>query len=158
MEYYTGILVLTTNRVGTIDEAFKSRIHVVLYYPPLDRASSMKIWEIALRRAEEDKNVRIRMTSIMPFLEHCWDRQDRKLNGRDIRNAVQSAIALAEYEHKLDEGLDYHRTNAASLRPKHFEKILDMANNFDKVRWSSSMLRKLSPCLVLLCPPNVACT
>lgn len=38
LEYYNGLLFLTTNRVGTIDEAFKSRIHLSLYYvsiPPL---------------------------------------------------------------------------------------------------------------------------
>lgn len=36
LEYYNGLLFLTTNRVGTIDEAFKSRIHLSLYYvsPP----------------------------------------------------------------------------------------------------------------------------
>jgi SpoVK/Ycf46/Vps4 family AAA+-type ATPase len=28
MEYYQGILFLTTNRVGTFDEAFISRVHV----------------------------------------------------------------------------------------------------------------------------------
>lgn len=32
LEYYNGLLFLTTNRVGTIDEAFKSRIHLSLYY------------------------------------------------------------------------------------------------------------------------------
>jgi hypothetical protein len=32
LEYYSGILFLTTNRVGIMDEAFKSRIHVSLYY------------------------------------------------------------------------------------------------------------------------------
>ena len=32
LEYYNGLLFLTTNRVGTIDEAFKSRIHISLYY------------------------------------------------------------------------------------------------------------------------------
>lgn len=31
LEFYAGILFLTTNRVGTIDEAFKSRIHISLY-------------------------------------------------------------------------------------------------------------------------------
>src|SRR4051794_28771603 len=30
MEYYAGILFLTTNRVGDFDEAFTSRIHVSL--------------------------------------------------------------------------------------------------------------------------------
>lgn len=31
LEFYSGILFLTTNRVGTMDEAFKSRIHISLY-------------------------------------------------------------------------------------------------------------------------------
>lgn len=35
LEYYNGLLFLTTNRVGTIDEAFKSRIHLSLYYVSL---------------------------------------------------------------------------------------------------------------------------
>lgn len=35
LEYFTGMLFLTTNRVGAFDEAFKSRIHISLYYPPL---------------------------------------------------------------------------------------------------------------------------
>lgn len=30
LEYYEGILILTTNRVGTFDEAFKSRIQLAL--------------------------------------------------------------------------------------------------------------------------------
>lgn len=30
LEYYSGILFLTTNRVGSIDEAFRSRIHMRL--------------------------------------------------------------------------------------------------------------------------------
>lgn len=32
LEYYNGLLFLTTNRVGSIDQAFKSRIHLSLYY------------------------------------------------------------------------------------------------------------------------------
>jgi hypothetical protein len=35
LEYYEGILFLTTNRVGVFDETFKSRIHLPLYYPLL---------------------------------------------------------------------------------------------------------------------------
>ena len=31
MEYYKGLLFLTTNRVGTFDEAFKSRVHISLF-------------------------------------------------------------------------------------------------------------------------------
>ena len=35
LEYYEGILVLTSNRVGVFDEAFKSRIQLALHYPTL---------------------------------------------------------------------------------------------------------------------------
>jgi SpoVK/Ycf46/Vps4 family AAA+-type ATPase len=35
LEYYQGILILMTNRVGTFDEAFKSRVQLALYYPQL---------------------------------------------------------------------------------------------------------------------------
>ena len=43
LEYYEGILFLTTNRVGISDEAFKSRIHISLYYPPLNWQQTEKI-------------------------------------------------------------------------------------------------------------------
>ncbi|KAF2800360.1 P-loop containing nucleoside triphosphate hydrolase protein, partial [Melanomma pulvis-pyrius CBS 109.77] len=36
LEYYTGVLFLTTNRVGTLDEAFRSRIHLSLLYPAIN--------------------------------------------------------------------------------------------------------------------------
>lgn len=35
LEYYAGILFLTTNRIGGFDEAFASRIHMSLHYPQL---------------------------------------------------------------------------------------------------------------------------
>lgn len=35
LEYYEGILILTSNRVGTFDEAFKSRILLSLDYDNL---------------------------------------------------------------------------------------------------------------------------
>ena len=50
LEYYTGILFLTTNRVGAFDEAFKSRIHISLYYPPLEEEQTKSIWKMNLDR------------------------------------------------------------------------------------------------------------
>lgn len=43
LEYYSGILFLTTNKIGNFDEASKSRIHILLYYAPLDIKQSKKI-------------------------------------------------------------------------------------------------------------------
>ncbi|KAG5656905.1 hypothetical protein KAF25_011074, partial [Fusarium avenaceum] len=48
LEYYNGILFLTTNRVGTFDEAFTSRIHISLYYPPLSQASTLAVFQVNL--------------------------------------------------------------------------------------------------------------
>ncbi|KAI8932326.1 hypothetical protein NX059_010520 [Plenodomus lindquistii] len=38
LEYYEGILILTSNRVGTFDEAFKSRIQLSLHYDDLKKS------------------------------------------------------------------------------------------------------------------------
>ncbi|KAI6914539.1 hypothetical protein KC318_g3068 [Hortaea werneckii] len=43
LEYYSGLLILTTNRVGEFDEAFVSRIHMKLHFPSLDESSTMEI-------------------------------------------------------------------------------------------------------------------
>ena len=58
LEYYRGILFLTTNRVGDIDPAFKSRIHVSLEYEPLDRRRTKKIYKLHLRRIKEALEMR----------------------------------------------------------------------------------------------------
>ncbi|PTB61575.1 hypothetical protein BBK36DRAFT_1136748, partial [Trichoderma citrinoviride] len=50
LEYYNGLLFLTTNRVGTIDEAFKSRIHLSLYYPPLDKTQTTDIFRLNIAK------------------------------------------------------------------------------------------------------------
>lgn len=42
--YYDGILILTSNRIGTFDEAFKSRVQLTLHYPPLKRSGRHRIW------------------------------------------------------------------------------------------------------------------
>lgn len=44
LEYYEGIMFLTTNRVQTFDAAFQSRIHISLEYPELDKKSRTTIW------------------------------------------------------------------------------------------------------------------
>ncbi|KAF9876751.1 hypothetical protein CkaCkLH20_05597 [Colletotrichum karsti] len=52
LEYYDGILILTSNRVGTFDEAFKSRIQLNLRYENLDESKRLKIWGNFINRVE----------------------------------------------------------------------------------------------------------
>ncbi len=51
LEYYRGIMILTTNRVKDIDDAVQSRISVALHYEPLGLDTRKKIWESFLKKA-----------------------------------------------------------------------------------------------------------
>ena len=76
LEYYSGILILTTNRVGTFDPAFRSRIHVSLYYPPLKKDATMQIWKMHLNRALElkGKDMKINTKDILKFAkDHYYE-------------------------------------------------------------------------------------
>lgn len=68
--YYSGILFLTTNRVGIFDPAFKSRIHISLYYPPLDRNTTIKIWKVNIAKSKtSEKKYEIDEDEIIEFAE-----------------------------------------------------------------------------------------
>ena len=45
LEYYQGILFLTTNRIASIDHAFQSRIDLFLPYSDLTTETRRKVWE-----------------------------------------------------------------------------------------------------------------
>jgi SpoVK/Ycf46/Vps4 family AAA+-type ATPase len=52
LEYFNGLLFLTTNRVDDIDEAIVSRcIALIKYYPPDDLARR-RIWQVMLEQFE----------------------------------------------------------------------------------------------------------
>ncbi|KAJ7260706.1 hypothetical protein C8J57DRAFT_1514642 [Mycena rebaudengoi] len=51
VEYYRGILFLTTNRVQAFDEAFLSRIHVTLHFRELSEPSKAQVWRAFLAKA-----------------------------------------------------------------------------------------------------------
>lgn len=103
LEYYAGILFLTTNRVGDFDEAFASRIHISLYYPQLDLPSTRAIFELNLslinkRFMAKKRRIEIEEDKILEFAENYFNtHNEEKWNGRQIRNACQTALALAEF-------------------------------------------------------------
>ncbi|KAI1737772.1 P-loop containing nucleoside triphosphate hydrolase protein [Xylaria scruposa] len=114
LEYYNGILILTTNRVGIFDEAFKSRIQLAIHYPPLDRESRLEIWLNFFNAMRAEDNIDI------SGLKRKADRLAHyRINGRQIRNTVKSAKQLAYYKR---EQLNY----------SHFDRIIRIANEFDR--------------------------
>jgi SpoVK/Ycf46/Vps4 family AAA+-type ATPase len=101
LEYYSGILILTSNRVGHFDEAFKSRIQLALHHKNLDQRQRWQIWRNFLQRLQdlEEKDV-----DFGDLDKHIDDLAENQMNGRQIRNAITTARQLAIYR-KRD--LDY---------------------------------------------------
>lgn len=94
LEYYSGILFLTTNRVTTFDDAFKSRIHIPIRYTDLGIDSRMKIWRNFCSMVPG--GVDIDEAGLATLAEH-------DLNGRQIKNVVKAAESLAAFDNvKLD--------------------------------------------------------
>ncbi|KAI0894699.1 P-loop containing nucleoside triphosphate hydrolase protein [Annulohypoxylon nitens] len=92
IEYYQGVLVLTTNRVDEFDIAFESRIHVSIRYPELGRDARRVIWGNFLDRAGNSV-----ANSNPKFTEAEKDElASREVNGRQIKNVVHGALTLAE--------------------------------------------------------------
>ncbi|RSL50748.1 hypothetical protein CEP53_008685 [Fusarium sp. AF-6] len=106
LEYYSGILILTTNRVGVLDEAFKSRIHVSLAYPTIELEATLHIWDGILKRIDRDNKtatvkIKFDKEALLSFAEkHYKDHSRSKTawNGRQIRNAFQLAVALGHHD------------------------------------------------------------
>ena len=52
LEYFNGLLFLTTNRVEDIDEAIVSRCIAMIKYHPPDQAARLRIWQVMLAQFE----------------------------------------------------------------------------------------------------------
>ncbi|KAH7309048.1 P-loop containing nucleoside triphosphate hydrolase protein [Stachybotrys elegans] len=91
LEYYQGILFLTTNRVKDIDPAFHSRIHLTLAYPELDREARARIWRTFLKRITVPGNAGAghRLTE-----DEVSRLSKLELNGRQIKNVLKMASLL----------------------------------------------------------------
>lgn len=110
LEYYTGILFLTTNRVASFDDAFRSRIHVPLQFPPLPADSRRAIWRQFCGRA----GAKIHEEDLLTLAQLA-------LNGRQIKNIVKTASSLAAFK---KEQLDFsHLARVATIHTSFAEEF-----------------------------------
>ncbi|KAI9873731.1 MAG: hypothetical protein M1830_010667, partial [Pleopsidium flavum] len=116
LEYYDGILILTSNRVGTFDEAFKSRIQLSLHYETLTEPQRKLIWVNFISRLEDFVDDDIDTDELK---EHLDELAKYDMNGRQIRNAVTTARQLALYKKK-------------KLRFEELKHVISVASKFDK--------------------------
>ncbi len=88
VEYFSGILFLTSNRIDSLDPAFQTRITLALRYEALDQDARTQVWKNLLLKSG---------------FQHMLDDGSIKasqlakssLNGREIKNALRLAMAMA---------------------------------------------------------------
>ncbi|KAJ4414725.1 hypothetical protein N0V85_003022 [Neurospora sp. IMI 360204] len=166
LEYFRGVLFLTTNRVAAFDDAFTSRIHVALYYPELGEDERRRIWGYQFERLEREPssaaadgsdggnnqvggggggggggNKRFKFYIPQSTKEYAFHHPSvlaLKWNGREIRNALQTAVALAETEAAENHpgfstggGLSSATTTTTiALMDKHLKAVVGMSSGF----------------------------
>lgn len=105
LEYYQGVMFLTTNRADNIDPAFESRITLCIHYSDLTFDSRVEVWTNLMKSAKLN-----RVFDINQLAGH-------KLNGRQIKGVIKSARNLARF-------------NEEELDVEHFEEVIAQKAEF----------------------------
>jgi SpoVK/Ycf46/Vps4 family AAA+-type ATPase len=131
LEYYQGIIILTTNRIKSIDVAVISRIHLAIRYEDLDDNQMRQIFKYFLDQLEPvdiyDRN------EIDNFVRHYGHHYG--LNGRQIRNVVAAALAAARHDatKPSDPHDDPYRSKGdGRLTSGHLKDVCEMTRAFQE--------------------------
>ncbi|KAK2594599.1 hypothetical protein QQS21_007684 [Conoideocrella luteorostrata] len=115
LEYFQGIMFLTTNRVETFDEAFQSRIHIALRYEGLDAKAKKTIFKLFIDRVKAHGKL-----TVDTFTDDDLNKLAKhELNGREIKNVIGSAQDLA-------------LNKSDSLAMRHVQQVLDIHVKFGR--------------------------
>ena len=116
LEYYEGILFMTTNRVDNIDPAFESRIHVSMEYKDLSVTARRAVWANFLKGSKRPHE--IKDSDLDKLAEHV-------LNGRQIKNVLKAAQLLATRK-------------GSSLKTEHVTTVLSIQRTSQRLRTAPS--------------------
>lgn len=117
LEYFRGILFLTSNRMRFIDVAFQSRISIGVSFEHMDSDTRRQIWlNFFGRFHSSNREARKELTNQIDVIQR-WE-----LNGRQIRNILRLAESLAFAEEQ----------RRGTLRFRHVERIATETLNFQR--------------------------
>ena len=92
LEYQSGIIFLTTNRVADFDQALFSRVHITLKFEQLVPSHRRSIWEKMAAQIDHD------------YTEADFDRLSRiPLDGRTIKNILRVASLRMKMRQRDDD-------------------------------------------------------
>jgi hypothetical protein len=148
IEYYEGVLFLTTNRAADFDEAFQNRVHVTIKYPPLDTQKRACIWKSLLASDPNSPNSIVDATwtdsayDILGQLDvnvRFYDHEMRRvlligfeIKGRTIKNTVRTAVCYAQ-----SQGAQLGVRHVAQIIQVNVEGGIDVAMSLGKLLESS---------------------
>ncbi|OTA96207.1 hypothetical protein M434DRAFT_141672 [Hypoxylon sp. CO27-5] len=153
MEYFPGLLFLTSNGIGLFDEAVMSRIHLAVRYDRPTDEQRKQIWRSLFDKLEEDRRLarqRVHTASVITgrqgeevkpeiiipettrdiALSKNEYAVNFQLNGRDIRNILLSAISLARYESIGNSGSG-KRPAVIKVTAEQLERVLKNKEDFN---------------------------
>ena len=125
LEYYRGMLFLTTNRVDNFDEAFYSRIHITLEYGELKKEWRSNIWRQHVHLASsQNQTPATKLWSDEMFLVLG----ELGTNGREIKNYTRTAYAFARAENEdlaLQHVIMLLENNFSHKKREQFRAVFD---------------------------------
>ncbi|KAH7053225.1 P-loop containing nucleoside triphosphate hydrolase protein [Macrophomina phaseolina] len=134
LEYFKGILFLTTNRVGVFDVAFMTRIHVQISYPQLSSEARQQIWSSKILKLR-DNHINGGQQfhcgeAVEEFLHYDSTLNELAWNGRQISSVFQTAVSLAVWDAKAG----HQRRQIPILKVRHVKQVVKMSREFQDYR------------------------
>lgn len=157
LEWYPGIIFLTSNRVHKFDEGVLDRIHMKLHYPQLDKEFAKCLWTQHLDRIQEhyetqrkislaEQTRKILCRTRKPdrvAIEQWWEERFKhkdtqaedslaaiSWNGRKMRNAFQMAMDFSEDDRRKENQEKDLDDLDACLHRNHFDRVLRLEQTF----------------------------
>ena len=133
LEYFEGIMFLTTNRVSDFDPAFESRIHVSLEYPNLGAKSRRAVWAsfvgpkgfaAQLSRKENEKEGKLQETDATPGMASdgpsaptAGTTKELPIRKKDVDSSNSSSSNTRPIQPPNKEGTTAEQQNTARILP-----------------------------------------
>ncbi|GAB1319609.1 Transitional endoplasmic reticulum ATPase 1 [Madurella fahalii] len=127
LEYYRGIIILTTNRIKSIDIAVISRIHLAIRYEDLSVDQMRSIFKYFLDQLEPAWIAN--RDAIDDFIDSFGHHYN--LNGRQIRNVVSAALAAARHDASAP-GPNGKTKGDGRMTFKHLKEVCEMTRDFQE--------------------------
>ncbi|KAL3421660.1 hypothetical protein PVAG01_05816 [Phlyctema vagabunda] len=116
LEYFHGVLIMTTNRIVSVDYAVQSRIHYAVRFTDLDRSQIDRIWATfrkQLTTSNCTENEQAKIDDWFNIAKHSM--KTTKFTGRDIRNVFIIAQLLG-YPHITKSNIEKAVIQTQSFR------------------------------------------